>query len=262
MFSPPVASHLLLRAIPRRLAPQRTKSIHLGPSRARKVPSSASGGSRAADIRAPVVRSPGGGSPKVDSSPGSRGGPPAPASLRCVQPLSQGASDSASRAGGRLATGKRPHLSFRSAPLPWGGPVSRASAGRSAPPRPGAAAATRQRPTQAQARTRAHEPTGGRPRGRSRPQAAPVMPAPHPRRFNTGIPPAPRASAPPAGRAAASPQPRAASVTRGPAPGGGETAPPRSPRPRQSSRSTPVTGPPASARPGTDSKSAPPEPIS
>ncbi|KAJ1136347.1 hypothetical protein NDU88_002764 [Pleurodeles waltl] len=44
--------------------------------------------------------------------------------------------------------------------------------------------------------------------------------------------------------------------------GGGETAPPRSPRPRQSSRSTPVTGPPASARPGTDSKSAPPEPIS
>ncbi|KAJ1120365.1 hypothetical protein NDU88_008535 [Pleurodeles waltl] len=68
MFSPPVASHLLLRAIPRRLAPQRTNSIHLGPSRAREVPSSASGGSRAADIRAPVVRSPGGGSPKVDSS--------------------------------------------------------------------------------------------------------------------------------------------------------------------------------------------------
>ncbi|KAJ1103571.1 hypothetical protein NDU88_000992 [Pleurodeles waltl] len=174
--------------------------------------------------------------------------------------LSQGASDSASRAGGRLATGRRPHLSFRSAPLLRGGPVSRTSAGRSAPPRPGAAATTRQRPTQAQARTRAHEPAGGHPRGRSHPQATPVTPAPHPRRFNTGIPPAPRA--PPAGWATASPQPRAAPVTRGPAPGGGETAPPRSPRPRQSSRSTPVTGPPASARPGTDSKSAPPEPIS
>ncbi|KAJ1172849.1 hypothetical protein NDU88_004691 [Pleurodeles waltl] len=43
---------------------------------------------------------------------------------------------------------------------------------------------------------------------------------------------------------------------------GGETAPPRSPRPQQSSHSTLGTGPPASARPGTDLKSAPPEPIS
>ncbi|KAJ1132333.1 hypothetical protein NDU88_010652 [Pleurodeles waltl] len=135
--------------------------------------------------------------------------------------LSQGASGSTSRAGGRLATGRRPHLLFRSAPLLRGGPVSRASAGRSAPPKPGAAAATRRRPTRAQARTRAHEPAGGRPRGRGRTQAAPVTPAPHPRRFNTGSPPAQRASALPAGRAAASPQPRAAPVTRGPAPGGG-----------------------------------------
>ncbi|KAJ1164213.1 hypothetical protein NDU88_004658 [Pleurodeles waltl] len=42
---------------------------------------------------------------------------------------------------------------------------------------------------------------------------------------------------------------------------GGKTAPPRSPRPHQSSHSALDTGPPASARPGTDLKSAPPEPI-
>ncbi|KAJ1126338.1 hypothetical protein NDU88_004746 [Pleurodeles waltl] len=84
----------------------------------------------------------------------------------------------------------------------------------------GAAAATRRRTTWVQARTGAHESAGGRPRGRSRTQAAPVASAAHLQCTNTGSPPAQRASAPPAGRAAASSQPRTAPVTRGPAPGG------------------------------------------
>ncbi|KAJ1088536.1 hypothetical protein NDU88_001693 [Pleurodeles waltl] len=124
----------------------------------------------------------------------------------------------------------------------------------------GAAAATRRRTMWVQARTGAHESAGGRPRGRSRTQAAPVASAAHLQCTNTGSPPAQRASAPPAGRAVASPQPRTAPVTQGPAPGG-KTAPPRSPRPQQSSHSALDTGPPASAHPGTDLKSAPPEPI-
>ncbi|KAJ1206790.1 hypothetical protein NDU88_002188 [Pleurodeles waltl] len=60
---------------------------------------------------------PQGGVPKADSSPGSPGGPPFP---RCMQSRSQEAPGSAPRAGGQLATGRRPHQTLRSAPPPSG----------------------------------------------------------------------------------------------------------------------------------------------
>ncbi|KAJ1205217.1 hypothetical protein NDU88_000652 [Pleurodeles waltl] len=100
-------------------APQRTINARPGSPWAQGVPSSASGGSRAAGSGAPIVCSPGGGT-QADSSPGSPGGPLISASPRCMQSHSQEAPGSAPRAGGRLATGRCPHQTLRSALPPSG----------------------------------------------------------------------------------------------------------------------------------------------
>ncbi|KAJ1116538.1 hypothetical protein NDU88_004748 [Pleurodeles waltl] len=96
-----------------------TISVHPGLPRVLKVPSSESGGSRAAVTGTPIVRSPGG-VLKADHSPGSPGGPSVPASPQRRQTCSQGAPGPAPRAGGRPVTGRRPHQPLRFAPSPSG----------------------------------------------------------------------------------------------------------------------------------------------
>ncbi|KAJ1110662.1 hypothetical protein NDU88_008010 [Pleurodeles waltl] len=228
--------------------PERSKSRHRHPG---------APGQQTPGLRSCVLQ---GGAPKVDSSPGSSGGPPSPRLSVVRSPSVRGH--------------RAPPPEQKADPPPAGAPSRRSSlhppfrVGPHSRPEPGAA----YRSIWGCGRNPAANHVGPGPhrgvRVRRRP---PPGPQPHSSRSGrVGRSPAMHQHGKPPGTARLGPThrpgrgllaaPNSPSHS-GARSRGGKTAPPRSPRPQQSSHSALDTGPPASARPGTDLKSAPPEPV-